>query len=83
MQEIKLVMRQIGVPNGVPAEEGGVVSSQDVEAHLEYNYLSNGYKVQASHYLGAAENGMGYKVLFVLVKESPDVPSVVPERIKK
>ena len=69
MQEIKLVMRQIGVPNGTTAENGGVVSSQEVEAYLEYNYLSNGYKLQDSHYLGLADSGAGYKMMFVLVKD--------------
>ncbi len=72
MQEIKLVMRQIGVPNGLPAEQGGIVLSAEAESHLEYNYLSNGYTLQATHYLGNAENGLGYKVLFVLVRESTE-----------
>lgn len=75
MQSVKTVMRQVGVPN----PELGVVSSQELEDHLEYNYLANGYVVQDSHYLGAVRDGsnneVGYKILFVLVKEEALVPS--------
>jgi len=76
MQSVKLVMRQIGVPN--PANE--IVSSQELEEHIEFNYTSNGYGIQSTHYLGAVRdvsgNEVGYKILFVLVKNEEDLPAV-------
>lgn len=74
MQSVKTVMRQIGVPN----PELGIVSSQELEDHLEYNYLASGYEVKDTHYLGAVIDGsgnqVGYKILFVLVKQEVLVP---------
>jgi hypothetical protein len=66
MQSVKMFMRQVGTPNGAM----GVVSVQEVEEELEYKYLSQGFEVFETHYLGEVrdENGnaLGYKMMFVL-----------------
>jgi hypothetical protein len=83
MQSIKLVMRQIGVPN----PETDIVSVQEVEYYLDTEFLANGYDVKSEHYLGsvkdASGNDVGYKVLFVLVKtEEEKVKEVKPKAVK-
>ena len=75
MQSVKLFMRQIGVPN----PSMGVVSAEEAESDLEFNYLSNGYKLFATHDLGsvrdASQNEVGYKLMFVVVKDE-ETPAV-------
>lgn len=63
MQELKIVMRKIGVPN--PATE--TISSADFEEYLAYQYLSNGYKVHTVDFK-AVENG-DREVTIALVKD--------------
>ena len=74
MQSVKLFMRQIGVVN--PALD--IVSAEEAVSDLEFNYLSNGYNLNATHYIGAVRdasgNEVGYKVMFIVVKDE-ELPS--------
>jgi hypothetical protein len=83
MQSIKLVMRQIGVPN----PETDIVSVQEVEYYLDTEFLANGYDVKNEHYLGsvkdASGNDVGYKVLFVLVKNETPEKAELKTEVKK
>lgn len=62
MQEVKLVMRNVGVPN--PQEN--IISSVDFEQYLEYTYLSNGFKVNTT---SITQIVGGFTVFMVLIKE--------------
>jgi len=83
MQSVKLFMRAVG--DAAP----GVVSVSELEDELEYKYLSQGYEVFETHYLGEVRNdqgdALGYKVLFVLIGGGePRKPAVVekPKSLK-
>ena len=69
MQKVKYFLGTIGTPN----PEQGVKSAEQVESDLGFKYLSDGWEVQSSHYLGAIRdqtgNDIGYRILHVLVKE--------------
>lgn len=65
MQEIKYVMRKIGVPS--PVE--GIISAADFEEYLAYQYLSVGFKVQSVH---IQPFDGGDRVSMVLVREVPE-----------
>lgn len=70
MQKVKLFMRQVGNPD--PAL--GIISTGELEADLE-KYQD--YEVFNTHYLGEVRNEhgvVGYKVLFVLVKNEEKEP---------
>lgn len=69
MQSVKHIVRQIGVPNNIPADQGGIMSGQEYDDYVEYNLTSNGYVLHTSHYLGLADGGAGFKVMEVYVKE--------------
>ena len=75
MQSVKITMRQIGVPN----PQMDIISSEEFENHIEFNFTTNGYEVQDTHYLGAVVDGsgnaVGYKVLFVMVKNEEEKPA--------
>ena len=81
MQSLRLVVRQIGEPS--PAQD--VFSAQQVAEYIEYNYLSDGYRMQETHYLGEVKdpkgNLMGWKVMFVLVRDA-DTDSVSQKKEK-
>ncbi len=68
MQSVRFVVRQIGVPN--PAAD--VYSAQEAAEYLEYQYTSQGYVIQDTHYLGEVKGQggetLGYKVMVVFVK---------------
>ena len=68
MQSVKLVVRQIGIPN-VALD---IVSPEDASTYIEYQYGSKGYVLASSHYLGEVKDAQGsvqgYKVMFVLTK---------------
>ena len=83
MQSVKLFMRAVG--DSAP----GVVPVSELEDELEYKYLSHGYEVFETHYLGEVRNDtgniLGYKVLFVLVGSGePREPAVAkkPKSLK-
>ena len=69
MQSVKNFMRAIGSPN----PNFGVVDVSSALEQMEYEYLANGYRIQASHYLGPvrdeSNNEIGYRILYVLVKD--------------
>ena len=73
MQSVKNFMRAIGNPS----PELGIVSVEQALDEMEYQYLSRGYKVQGSHYIGAIKDAqgseLGYRVLYVLVKDEEPV----------
>jgi hypothetical protein len=73
MQSVKYFLRTIGVPS----KSMGIVSTEEAETELDYKYLSQGWKVQDTQYLGALRdekgNDIGYRVFHVLVKEKPEV----------
>ncbi len=68
MQKVKYFLGTIGAEN--PGY--GVKSAEQVEADLGFKYLSDGWTVESSHYLGAIRddvgNDIGYKIFHVLVK---------------
>ena len=69
MQKVKYFLGTFGIEN----VNFGVKSAEQVEADLGFKYLSDGWAVESSHYLGAVRdqvgNDIGYKILHVLVKE--------------
>lgn len=72
MQSVKLAVRNVGNPHGAL----GVVTAQQLEQDIEYNFTSKGYELKESHYLGAVPNPegngiQGYKFAFVFVKDDP------------
>ena len=72
MQSVKVAIKNIGVPHAGL----GVVSQEQLDQELQYNYLSQGYGLQNTHYLGAVPNAdgtgiQGYKFAFVFVKNDP------------
>jgi hypothetical protein len=70
MQSVKLFMRQVG--SGV-----GVIPVSEVEDEVERKFTAQGYSLFETHYLGEVrgDNGetLGFKVLFVFVKDSEPV----------
>lgn len=80
MQSIKFVVRQIGI-----SHKGlGIESAEDAEQYIQYQYLSQGYRVQSTHYLGEvkgerAGDVLGYKVMLILVKD--DVANLMGEAV--
>lgn len=80
MQTIKLFMRAVGAPNAAL----GIVPMDTFEEELEYKYLSQGFTVLATHYLGEVMGdggALGYKVMLVLQKE--DTPKPVSKQTLK
>jgi hypothetical protein len=69
MQTIKLFMRAVGEPSA----QLGIIPLDVFEEELEYKYLSQGFNILATHYLGEVKNeaggAAGYKILLVLQKE--------------
>lgn len=81
MQSVKYFLGTFGTPN----PEFGVTSAQEVEDRLRSQYLSNGWSIQSTQYVGAMKDTtgaeIGYRILHVLVKE--DQPVTVREPVKK
>ena len=69
MQTVKLVVRQIGVPNA----QLDIYSVEDTSEYIAYQYGSQGYVLKDSHYLGEAKDAQGstqgYRMMFVLTKD--------------
>ncbi len=79
MQSVKIVMREIGLPDGKD-----IFSSQEVSDYLDFQYLSRGYRIQETHYLGTANpEATGYKLLFILVKDEYEDAPVETEVVEK
>ncbi len=82
MQEVKLFVRFFGIPN--PGM--GVVSPEEAEDELEYKWLSQGFKVFSTHYMGEVNPSgevIGYKLLLVLVRDTEVAPiQEVPQKPK-
>ena len=79
MQSIKYFVRAIG-----DASKGmGVVTAAEAEQDINYNYLSQGYVVQNTSYLGSIRdtegNDVGYRILHVLLKDEEPRPIKVKE----
>jgi hypothetical protein len=72
MQKVRLFLRQVGVPD----PNLSVISADDFNVELEYQYLSQGYVVADSHYLGEVKNSsgsnQGYRFALILVKDEGD-----------
>jgi hypothetical protein len=68
MQSVKLFMRQVGVPH-IGLDVKGV---SQVEEEIAYQFPD--HELQESHYLGPViddkNNVIGYKVLFIFVKNT-------------
>lgn len=83
MQSLKIVMRAVGTPT----TDGSVVSGSDAEEYIQYQYLSKGYTIQSTQYLGPVKSkegtDEGYRLLFVLVKDEASHASVAAEDKKK
>lgn len=62
--EVKIVMRQVGVPSA----DGSIISGEDFEQYLEFNYLSNGYKIENTSVMPIA-GGLGFTIFMVLTRE--------------
>ena len=75
MQQVKYFLRAIGKPS--PTVDESVVTSSDAETDLAFNYLSQGWTIQSTHYVGglrdAANNDIAYRILHVLVREEPEI----------
>lgn len=71
--EVKYFLRAIGNPAADPNGTHGIVSASDAETEIGYKYLSDGWKIESSHYLGAIrddKNGeIGYRIFHVLVRD--------------
>ena len=69
MQKVKYYLGTIGAVN----PEQGIRSAEQVEADLGFKYLSDGWRIESSHYLGAIRdttgNDIGYRIFHVLVQE--------------
>ena len=69
MQSVKYFLRTFG--DASKSED--VIPASKAEEDLNYNYLSQGYVIESSHYLGSLRdkegNEIGYKIFHVLVKE--------------
>jgi len=74
-------MRAVGAPNAAL----GIVPMDTFEEELEYKYLSQGFNVLATHYLGEVRSdsggALGYKVMLVLQKE--DAPKTASKQTLK
>jgi len=72
MQDIKTVVRQLGIPS----KELDVQSAEDVSAYLQYQYTSQGYDLHSVHFLGDVRNTsnsvVGYKFAYHFVKNNPE-----------
>jgi hypothetical protein len=72
MQKVRLFVRQVGVPD----QSLGVISAEDFNVELEYQYLSQGYTVIDSHYLGEVKNSnganQGYRFALLLSRDEGD-----------
>lgn len=56
MQEVKVVVRQIGIPD----VQLDVISPDDLNEYVAYQYTSQGYNlVGVPNYLGEVKNGNG------------------------
>lgn len=77
MQSVRFAMRTFGIPS--PAL--GIISADEAAESIEYQYLSQGYKVSNSFFAGSVKdplgNDQGYKVVLVLVKDESE-----PEKVK-
>lgn len=78
MQSVRTVVKNIGNPN--PALQ--VVSPQQADQEIQYNYTSQGYVLHSTHYLGAvptADGGaiQGYKFAYIFVKNDSEDPTPV------
>lgn len=80
MQEVKYFLRAIGDVSKDPTKALGIVSAADAESDLGYNYLSKGWKIQGTHYVGAIRDDKGnefaYRLMHILVREDYE-PAVV------
>lgn len=57
MQEVKVVVRQIGAPN----PQLDVISPDDLNEYVAYQYTSQGYSlVGVPNYLGEVKDGNGF-----------------------
>lgn len=68
MQTVRYFVRAIGDKG----QGMGIVSAKEAEDDLNYNYLSTGFEIQSTQYLGAMRDQQGnevaYRLLHVLVK---------------
>ena len=71
MQSVKYVMREV------------LGSAAELEDHLEYNYLSNGYKMFSQHVEPIHEGSVfkGYRILVTLVKDEPEPVEVKSKKL--
>lgn len=69
MQEIKMLVRQVGVPNA----EMDIISADDLNEYIAYQLTSQGYRLHSTHYLGEVKDNssvtVGYKVMLWFVKD--------------
>lgn len=69
MQTVKYLMRQVGIPN----PETGVISVEDFEAYLKFQFLDDGFEVHTATMQPLMHEGrtVGDRVSMVLVKNEP------------
>jgi len=65
MQSVKFVMREVGIPSATR------ISSAEFEEYLQYQFLSDGYKVFAQQADAIYEESQfkGYRVFMTFVKD--------------
>ena len=82
MQSVKMLLRQVGNPTG----DGQIISSQELEEYIKFNFTSNGYEVNSTHYLGEVKdhegNTQGYKVLLWFAKNEAEAKQAVKPEAK-
>lgn len=75
MQEVKFVLRQVGVPN----PQLNIISIEELSEYIAFNLTSQGFKLFSTDFLGnvAGDAGavQGYKYGLWFTKES-DEPAV-------
>lgn len=74
MQEVKYFLRAIGDPAADPQGTYGISSPNDAETELGYKYLSDGWTIESTQYLGSIRDDkgseIGYRIFHVLVREA-------------
>jgi hypothetical protein len=72
MQSIKMLLRQVGSPSA----GGDIISGEDLEEYVRFNYGAQGYELHSTHYLGEVKNDQGatqgYRVMLFLTKDEEE-----------
>lgn len=80
MQQTRNIIRQIGIPN----PELNIISEDEFQQYLEYQYYSQGWEFVTSHFLGEIKSHVGevigYKIMYVLKNGFSELPRAMREK---